>query len=193
MQNVQAPVFDATALPEDSGVSPTGSLLPQPNAALLSGDPATALAALAIQNGKDERDIERTAKSTFDAIEDREEQAEVDQMHQKADDIRSNALISSGLEVSAGAPTCAGAKYDGVAKTLDAGGKAYGALGKATEEVDEATIRTHEHAANHAKRAAEDARDGVKDATELIKTAIDFYREYTTAKDQAQSAATHRA
>lgn len=80
------------------------------------------------------------------------------------------------------------------------GAKVTEGLGKACSsyyqhEADEAdTEATHqEQIAGRHKRAAEDARGSVDDAKELIDRAISFYKEYVTAKSDAQRAAFLRA
>lgn len=53
--------------------------------------------------------------------------------------------------------------------------------------------QVHEQLATRAKRAVDDAMGEVDDAKKLIEKALDFYKEYTGAKNGAVSAAIHRA
>ena len=79
----------------------------------------------------------------------------------------------------------------------------WGAYGKLTEgtgklvathfqgEADDADVEaTHqEQLAGRHKRAVDDARDQVRDAKDLVDRTLSFYKEYTTAKADAQRAA----
>ncbi len=51
----------------------------------------------------------------------------------------------------------------------------------------------HSQLATRAKRAVEDATGDYEDAKKLLEKALDFYKEYTGAKNGAVSAAIHRA
>lgn len=66
-------------------------------------------------------------------------------------------------------------------------------MSKADEILNDAKATEAEHLANHAKRAVDDERDAVKDAKDLMDKAIEFYKEYSSGKNQAMAAATHRA
>ena len=51
----------------------------------------------------------------------------------------------------------------------------------------------HAHAASHAKNAVDDAREGMQDASKLLDKALEFYKEYTSTKDQTTAIASRRA
>jgi hypothetical protein len=63
--------------------------------------------------------------------------------------------------------------------------------GAIADKDTDATV--HEQLATRAKRAVDDAMGEVDDAKKLIDKALDFYKEYTGAKNGAVSAAIHRA
>ena len=83
--------------------------------------------------------------------------------------------------------------WSGGAKVAEGLGKASAAYFQ--HEADDADIEaTHqEQIAGRHKRAVDDARGQVDDAKELIDRAIGFYKEYVTAKSDAQRAAFLRA
>ena len=75
---------------------------------------------------------------------------------------------------------------DGVGKIAD--GFLKGAM---TDKDTDATL--HEQGASRAKHAVDDAMGNYDDAKKLLDKALDFYKEYTGAKNGAVSAAIHRA
>jgi hypothetical protein len=187
----------------------TAPLLPDPEAQLLaSGDPGAMVAALVVESAKDERDVSQQIEQAQTELEDQQEQAEVQAMHEKASSMRTQAWTSGLIGVAQGAMSLgaagvsdSGAK-DGMgkaARSLEAGAKMVGAardvstgLASAANEDTDATITAHEQAAAHAKRTAGETYDNERDAEKLLGTALDFYKEYESAQDQARAAAVHR-
>lgn len=183
------------------GAGGTVSLLPDPATQLaVSGDPGAMLAALTIETAKEQRDVSRELRQGEEATQDREEQAEVAAMHDKAGDMRAQAWEEGAFDASAGVMQMAGAGASGGAQTrweagatlMKAGGKVVTGLDAAGNEDKDADVVAHKHTGDRARRAADDAHEGEKEAQKLLDTAIDFYREYTSASDQAKAAATHR-
>lgn len=77
---------------------------------------------------------------------------------------------------------------------LDAGVKQVAdGLFKGAIADDDTDAQVHEQLATRAKRAVDVAMGEVEDAKKLIEKALDFYKEYTGAKNGAVSAAIHRA
>jgi hypothetical protein len=75
----------------------------------------------------------------------------------------------------------------------EAGSHVVDGLFKGEQEELEAVVKCHANAASHAKEAAQDATEAGRNVRKLIDAAIDFYKEYRTAKDQAAASAIHRA
>jgi hypothetical protein len=180
------------------------ALLPDPVAEIaFSGDPGAMVAALVVKSAKGERDVARQTQDAEERIQDREEEEQVQAMHDKASMLREQAIASGVCEMASGAASLTAATYSPQsreARGWEAGGrlaKAYGDitdnLGRAAAADQDATIAAHEHAAGHARRAVDEATDDVKDARKLLETAIEFYREYSSAQDQAKAAAIHRS
>jgi hypothetical protein len=178
-------------------------LLPDPASELMmTGDPGAMVAALVVESAKDEKEVSRKIERTQEEIQDSEEQAQVAAMHAKASDMRAQALASGAAGMVEGALSIAGAcnPKDGIrSRAFEASSTLVGTcrkvgdqIGAAHDEDADANVTAHEHAASHASRAYQEAYDDERDAKKLLDTAVDFYREYSNAADQAKAAATHR-
>ena len=66
-------------------------------------------------------------------------------------------------------------------------------LFKGAEADKDIDAQVHDQAATRAKRAVDDAMGDYEDAKKLLEKALDFYKEYTGAKNGAVAAAIHRA
>jgi hypothetical protein len=193
------------ALDVTPGVSPSSNdaLLPDPTALLDGqGDPAAMLATLLVKAGQAAKRGDRAMQAIEEKAQEDAENAEIAAMRTKADDLRTQGLVSGLTGAASGVLTAeagahfktAGEKtFDGMAKVTDAGAHFLDGQLKGAIADDEADARVHEQVANRAKRAVDLAHDAQKDDADLIKTAIDFYREFTGAQTQARSAALHRA
>ena len=185
-----------------TGAAAPSSLLPDPLAQLaMSGDPGAMVAALVVETGKEEKDVSRHVEQAESNIQENEERTQVAEMHQKADDMRTQALVTGGIGVGAAAMSAAGSLYDfnskgqrafaAASQGLTAGqGLAKGEYDATNEDAD-ATVAMHEHNAADAGRAASQAYDNGRDAQKLLESAVDFFREYSSAQDQAKAAALH--
>jgi hypothetical protein len=184
--------------------APVAALLPSPLDALaLSGDPGAELAALAVKAGQAQQDTAQRARDADEQLEVNEDNQEVASMRQKASEIR-DAGIADGLGMVAegGTAAVAASFFPGSPKgdALKAGGKVANggiqvgsAYTKAAEANRDADAAAHRASADQAKQAADDMHDAKKAGNDYVSAALDFYKEYTSAKGQANSAALHRA
>jgi hypothetical protein len=208
-----ASVTDTTSSSQ-STTTPTAapaSLLPDPSSgALVGGDMGAEIAALAVKLGKSEQDLNAKAAEAQDQVEDAQEAAQVQTMHDEASTLRDGAWESGMLQIGAGACTAAsggiaasGGTSDfmkalptmvkGVGEGLNGAATITGGLSKAAATDLEANATASKSIADAAGRAGGVDRDTQKNATQFVQAALDFYREYETAKAQAQAAALHGA
>lgn len=172
------------------------------NALACSGDIGAEMAALAVQSGQAQKDVARASRDADEAMVEHEEDQEVQAMRQKADDVRSEALldgIGTALEgagmIGAGLSSTpqVGDRWQGAGK-LAAAGMHIGGGGKGADaSAADATAAQHKAAAEHAKSAAEDMHDAARDASDYVKTAVEFYRDYVSTEAESRAAALHRA
>jgi len=200
-----APVATPEVEDEEPPATSSSSVLPDPNATLaLSGDPGAELAALMVDAGSRQRETAQAARQTQEKVEEQEDDAEVDAMRQKANDIES-AGWAEGLGMAfEGGMGVAGAAVGGGARPLgaglNAGGKVGDAVGlvaggyaKADGATMDANAAAHKAAADRARTAGDDLKDARKSGDDLVSAALDFYREYTGAKASERGAALHRS
>jgi hypothetical protein len=187
------------------------SLLPDPSSgALVAGDMGAEIAALAVKLGKSEQDLNAKAAETQDQVEDAQEAAQVQTMHDEASTLRDGAWESGMLQIGAGACTVASGGISaaggtsnfmkalptmvkGVGEGLNGAATITGGLSKAAATDLEANATASKSIADAAGRAGGVDRDTQKNATQFVQAALDFYREYETAKAQSQAAALHGA
>jgi hypothetical protein len=194
-------VTAATVDAAPSAAPPT--LIPDPLTALLcSGDPGAEIAALAVKTGETQQNTAQAARDADEQLEATEDGAEVDAMRKKADEIRSAGWADGVGMFAEGASAVAGAyaptpQANAVWKGLGTGVHASLSVGssytKAAEADRDADSAAHKASADQARRAADDMHDAKKAGSDFVSAACDFYKEYTSAKDQANSAALHRA
>jgi hypothetical protein len=201
---VELGVVGANSAPSSADTSQSVSLLASPENSLeQSADPGAMLAVLTMKTAKAERQAHTAMRLSEEATQDTQEVAQVEALREKAKDMRTGAWVSGlatvGSSIAKGIGS--GAAEGGAravttmicSGALKGGGEVGGGIYKANESVDDANATEHEHLAAHAKRAGEDERDAVKDAKDLMDKAIEFYKEYSSGKNQAMAAATHRA
>ena len=102
-------------------------------------------------------------------------------------------FAEGGENISAGRTKSEGAWCKAGTDATKAGQSIADGLFKGAIADDDTDAQVHEQLATRAKRAVDDAMGEVEDAKKLIEKALDFYKEYTGAKNGAVSAAIHRA
>lgn len=102
-------------------------------------------------------------------------------------------FAEGGENISAGRTKGEGAWCKGGADFAKAGQSIADGLFKGAIADKDTDAQVHEQLATRAKRAVDDAMGEVDDAKKLMEKALDFYKEYTGAKNGAVSAAIHRA
>jgi hypothetical protein len=181
---------------------PPASILPPAVELQCSGDIGAMIAGLLLENGYRQRDLARAAREAALESEAASDDARLQHMEEAAS-ARFDASLTKGLsEVSAGAATCgAGFMDDEVAaRKVEGPGKAsagVGAVGAAFLDREAAIAdqgaQRDDNASKAARRMIETATDADKDGRALIEKALDLYKQYVTAKDDAQKAAILRA
>ena len=196
------------------GGAGSAAILPEPDlltTMTFSGDVGAEIAALAVKSGEKQQHTAQTQRDAQMRVEVDSDNAQVDAMNKKAEDIRS-AGWAEGLGMAAeGAFTLASStefvptKDGGFTLTpeghaLQAEGKLWNAgatLGsgsaKALGAGEDANAEKAKATSDLAKAAAEDAHDARKGADDFVSAAIDFYKEYTSAQSSAKSAAMFHA
>lgn len=203
-----------------TGISMSGSVSPL---MILNGDPAAEIAALSLTSASDQRHMAHAERDAAETSELAEDTAQIGALHDKANEIRTEAteemwagIAEGGAEIGGGAvsfsgaassdveskvETCAWTKEaPGVAEGIGGAGKVGGVLlrdaagdAKGREADLDADAARHEKAADMAKHRVDDARDVARDANDSANKTLDWYRDYSTARSQATAAALHRA
>jgi hypothetical protein len=220
-QRIEGPTAIPTYDGSTTAAFATASAAPLPPPMEYSGDMALELTALITKMAGERKKSGREARAHEEMALDKAEQGQIDDLRAKAHDLRSEGmhelgagLVSAGFSaVSAGAGFAAASKLGGdgaatvASRTWDATGKGAEAAGiaasagfkaiatadRADQVLDDAAAAADEHAASHAKRAIDDARDEIREGNDLGKKALEFYREFSSAQNQAQMAALHRS
>jgi hypothetical protein len=160
-----------------------------PTEASFIGDPGAEVAALAVEQGGQERTAARGARAADEELQEHEDAESVQAMRDKASSMRTQAWFDAGATVVKAA--CAQDKTD--TELVEAGQKLGDGLFAAGQVNDDANVKAHESAAAGAKFAAQSDTDAIGDATEYIRAALDYYREYASTQAQTAAAAIHRA
>jgi hypothetical protein len=189
--NVTTCTTTTTIAPQaTAGTGTTASLLPDPEAVLLSsGDVGAEFAALAVENGTVERSAARQQREVDEARVESEQAAEVQAIHREASSLRTQAWVDAGSTLVA---QTAGKDTTGAA-VVKAGKSLADGYFSAGQKDDEANAKACEAAATDAKSAADDAHDILNGASDYIKSALDFYQEYVTTRAQTLTVAAQRA
>jgi hypothetical protein len=182
-----------------SGVDDCGALLPAPMP-LAEGDLAAEIALLNIRAGRDEAQINTVAEETQNELQDAAEQNEVNEMHQEAGDIMSNAVAAGILQVAQGTtqvvgggvtsgmsgPAAQGAQmeFQGGSTLFGAGAALFTANGQASQQLDQALVTSYKAVADRAQQTSTEATEGRQDARSVIANAIQFYQQYEAAQSQ---------
>lgn len=200
----------ATAI---DGDQPDGSLLPEPNGLNLpvGGDAGAELAAIVMLAAKDQRNMARATRSREEEALEAAERSHIDALREKAANAFASGMAEGLTSIASGgiefygagdvgecganenlARVCNG-KWAATSKFTEGGGKVIGTVFKADADEDDVEATRQGQLEEHHKSAIEDAKDGVDDAKKLLEKAMDFYKEYTTAKNDSQKAAFLRA
>jgi hypothetical protein len=166
------------------------------------GDPGEEMAALAVENGENERTTAHLDRQAQEQAETQADNAQVQAMRDEASSLRAQGVFDAATSVvgaclavacppaASGAPSVGGLVgghlSDGVEKLGDG-------LYKAGQHDDEASAAAAKASADQHSNAAKDASDSVSDADATISTALDFDRNCTSTESQTQLAALHRA
>jgi hypothetical protein len=182
-----------------SGVDDCGALLPAPMP-LAEGDLAAEIALLNIRAGRDEAQINTVAEETQNELQEAAEQNEVNEMHEEAGDIMSNAVAAGILQVAQGTtqvvgggvtsgmsgPAAQGAQmeFQGGSTLFGAGAALFTANGQASQQLDQALVTSYKAVADRAQQTSTEATEGRQDARSVIANAIQFYQQYEAAQSQ---------
>ncbi len=175
---------------------------PEETALTCSGDLGAAIAAMLLIASKNQRAAAREAKEAALASEVAAHRSRIDNMEKAAEKRFVGGMTSGFTTIGAGGMTLAGGTCSEMSnqKKFEGGGKAGDGAGKVAEaffardasEADRAA-ETDEQAAKQAGRTIERAIDDAKDANDLLRRAMEHYKEFLTAKEDAKRAALFRA
>ena len=178
-------------------------LMPESKASELmaSGDLGAMIAAMLLETGARSRETARAAKDAALKSEEAACERKLQQMEVEAEKKLLSGLAgaaATGLPGLASVLSVANPKID--SRLFQGGGGLGDSMSKAagavwSSEADEAKreIAQAEREMSQAKRAVENASDDEKDAKELLRRALDHYKEFATAKEDAKRAALFRA
>lgn len=183
---------------------PGGSLLPPPMAQLAnSGDLGAQIAALLLEAGYEQKKSGRETRAVAEKAQAAADNAQLDAMEREAGKklvagiiSGGTTVISGGLQFTAGAIKANENKSNmllGAGKGVEGLGKIGATIFEHDAEMASKDAKAAEQASDRQKRGIEDARDTVKEAKELINRALDYYKEYLTAKNDSMKASLLRA
>ena len=196
-----------TSITNNSGDPTSTSLLPAPNPQVaqlaMGSDLGGQIAALLIESGYSEKKSAHEARQAAEKQQAEHDQEQLDAMQSEADTKMMSGIV--GGVATAGQGVCQiGAsfnsmnseparRWEGFGKLSEAGGKLGTTLLDHSAAMDNIHAKAAEQASERDKRAIDDERDNEKDAKDLINRAIDYYKEYTSAKSDCSKAAIMRA
>lgn len=179
------------------------ALMPESKTAQLmaSGDLGAMITAMLLEAGTHSRETSRKAKDAAARQEEAASSRKIEHMKEQADKKFLAGMASSGGSFLSGVATISSAvcnKTDpAIFKGSGAGieGVGIGASAFWSREADAANEASAqaEREMTQAKRAVESASDGEKDARELLRRALDHYKSFLSAKDDASRAAILKA
>jgi hypothetical protein len=187
-------------------------LAPENLDAEFGGDPNATLAVLMLAHARDVRDGARDTRAAEERNLEAQEDRQVQAMHEQADDTRWAGWVGGATEIGAGvlqtyagSMTMTGAtnpktgeitaevngsvlKVNGYGELVKGAGNVGSSLLKAEGEDADADGTAAGHRAQASIRRLDDIKETEKDARELARTAIDFYRDQTRSKTDADHA-----
>lgn len=187
-------------------VAPGEALLPEPlPGSRMTSDPGAELAILVLESAKEDKAFGRVMRASEEAASRAAEAAQLDAMGEKADRACFAGIVggfamvaSSALGMAATGAGAANAKQqslglEATAKATEGSGKMVSTLLQRGADLAQVDATQCEQLVGRHRRAAEEARETVTDAKALVDRTIGFYREYMSAKTEAQRAAILRA
>ena len=168
---------------------------------MASGDLGAMIAAMLLETGARSRETARNAKDAAMKAE----EAACEQKIQKME-VEAKKKLFAGLAgaaatglpgvasfASAAMPKVDARVFQGSGAISDSMSKGAGALWSYEADDAKREIAQAEREITQAKRAVENASDDDKDAKDLLRRALDHYKEFATAKEDAKRAALFRA
>ncbi|MET0593807.1 MAG: hypothetical protein ABW133_13980 [Polyangiaceae bacterium] len=175
------PYLAGPASPPAADVSSTTSLL-------VEGDLGAQLAGLVIQNSKIQRDANHQLRDVQEHALAREEAAQVQALHDKADDTRWAGWVSGVFGMAsggctimgsfAGSESAAGQRWKGSGEIIGAFGKGADGMARGAVADDETRAQSHKNAAEFYGRALNATRDSLRESQDLLERVMDFYKGY---------------
>jgi hypothetical protein len=171
------------------------SLIPDPGghfwALSTGGDPGVEIAKLVLEAAHEDKKMSKEIRQLEERAQERAEDAQLKALEHEADAKLLSGVVSGAGMVAGGAAAARGDEAMG--KVLEGSGKLLSAFPEHDAGMTRVESTHQEQLAGRHKRASEDARDAANDASELVDRTIAFYKEYVTAKSDAQKAAICRA
>jgi hypothetical protein len=191
--NVQS--WEPSAVPTASSTGDDERGLPLPMQALAtSGDIGAQVSALILEVGHDQKKAARVAREAAETAQRAAEEHELQAMHDQAAAKLASGVLAGTVEIASAAVGFTG--INGDAQSAELKSKLISGFGKIETTVldygadrDGRMAKAAGNAASREKTAVDDARDAEKDAKQTIDKALDLYKEYQTAKADAQRAA----
>jgi hypothetical protein len=190
---------DSAGTPPAAGVDSCGALLPAP-LPLMDGDIGAEIALLNIRAGRDADRINTVTEQTEDELQDVAEQNEVNEMHQEASDIMSDAVAAGLMQVAQGGMQTMGGvatsdlpaaegqsaqmRWQGGATLYGAGATLFTAKGQADQQTGQALVTSYKAIADRAQQLSTEATQGEQAAQSVIANAIQFFQQYVETKGQ---------
>jgi hypothetical protein len=163
---------------------------------LAAGDLGAQMAALVIQNAKSQRDANHQLRDAQEHALLREEAAQIQAMHEKADDTRAAGWVKGGAGMLSGGFTIGGSfgpaqsevrtRWNGASQIVEGFGSGFGGMAEGAIADDETRAKSHEHAAGFYERSLNATRESLRESQDLLERVIDFYKAY----EQGQADAT---
>ncbi len=169
----------------------------------LGTDPEAALAILEVREGTQAEQADRSSRQSDELLEEHEDDAAVQAMHNKASLLQTQGWTDFGLGVMTAcvqaSDAAAGDSTPGASSSSQDGAlmKAFQGLcdGILTskEANDDADVKGDQAAATVAQYSVQSDNQALGDASDLVKAALSAYQQYVTTEAQTQAAAIHRA
>lgn len=180
-----------------SGGEASRELLPGPFAELgNNSDIGAKIAALIVNASREQKESARSAREHAEVAQRAADDKELEAMHDEATWKCAAGVIEGGATavsggigvVTASAGGVAEKTWKGITTGIEGSGKGSGAVAGLVANRSAEDVKKWEQTSGREKRAVDDARDLDKDAKEMLNRALSYYKEYLTAKNDAQRA-----